>query len=251
MVFSDTTNKDGVLQMCETYLALPDGAITGDSVLLKKFTSLVNMAYDRTAILLWMASKGWDVSDYNATTIPVVTKALTTSRNILIDDPDAPTINLMKLKRVDVSYDGTNWYRADNIDTSTISFGMGDEDNEDNYFLISQPKYTVTGNLLGVFPRATADQVSAGAKVRLEFTPLFTHFESTDTDVPLGFDEVLHDIVPLMASMKYSATYFPDRAKNIKVQLDEALAGLRGYFHVKHEERTLIASSSASSADYA
>jgi hypothetical protein len=250
MQFSDTTSKDGILQRIEFNVGLPDGAITSDSTLLARVTALVNDVYDHVGILIWMASKGWDIADYNATTTPYANQALTTARHVLIDDASSPTIRLMKIKRVDITYDGTTWYKADPIDTATMSFGMGDADEVDEHFTNTEPKYRAIGNMIEVYPRATSAQVSAGAEIRVEYTPAFSHFATSDTTKTLGFDSVLNGLVPAIASMRYAVINDLKRQKSLKILVDEQIAMLRAYFGTKNDEAMPVATSSAWTHDY-
>lgn len=244
MQFSNTTTKDGILQRIEFNVGLPDGAITGDTTLKARITALINDVYDHVGILIWMASKGWDITDYNATTTPYATTPLTTARSVVIDDPDSPSIRLMKIKRVDITYDGSTWYRADPLDTANVGFGMGDDSDVDENFTTTEPKYRAVGNLIEVYPRATSAQVSAGATVRLEYTPSFEHFTTSDTTKTLGFDTPLHGLVPAIASMRYAVINDMKKAKSLKVLVDEQIAILRGYFGTKNEEAIPVATSS-------
>lgn len=59
MQFSDTTNKNGVIQRVEFTLELPDGAISGDSTLLKYVTALANDTYQEIGSAIWLASRNW------------------------------------------------------------------------------------------------------------------------------------------------------------------------------------------------
>ena len=52
MQLSDTTNKNGLLQECEFWCKLPDGSITGTTLLLKQFVNRLNRAYDRVMPIL-------------------------------------------------------------------------------------------------------------------------------------------------------------------------------------------------------
>ena len=73
MPFSDTTNKNGLIQICELFTNLGDASISGDSTLLKVFTTRINSGFDRLMPLLlsWSNYLKWD--DTNHTDLPIGT----------------------------------------------------------------------------------------------------------------------------------------------------------------------------------
>jgi len=75
--FSDTTNKNGLIQRCETYTGLGDGGISGNAVLLKQFTALLNSATYKAITMIFDSQDDWDFDDNSiTTTYPIVTRAL-------------------------------------------------------------------------------------------------------------------------------------------------------------------------------
>src|SRR5436190_2831944 len=77
LVFSDTSNKSGLIQDCETLLGFDDAAISGNTTLLKKFTVLLNLAR-RKAELLILANRNplWNWDDPNYPDLPRATRDL-------------------------------------------------------------------------------------------------------------------------------------------------------------------------------
>ena len=68
LVFSDTTNKAGLIQDCETLLGFDDAGISGNTALLKRFTVLLNLALRKTELLILQNSNPlwrWDSSEYS------------------------------------------------------------------------------------------------------------------------------------------------------------------------------------------
>ena len=70
MQFSDTTNKNGIIQNVESLCNLSDGGITGNTTLFYKITGYVNNAYNKVAIALLQADKRWKWDDFNYTDFP-------------------------------------------------------------------------------------------------------------------------------------------------------------------------------------
>src|SRR4051812_2372910 len=97
MQFSDTTNKNGLIQECEFWCNLGDGGISGDTTLLKQFASRLNRAKDRMRPIL--SSVGdkprWD--DSNHGDLPIATFGLVSGQGdyeIIVDDNSIPISNL-------------------------------------------------------------------------------------------------------------------------------------------------------------
>lgn len=106
MQFSDTTNKNGLIQECEFWCNLGDGTISGDATLLKQFASRINRAGDKLMPLL--IGKGdkmrWD--DTNHTDLPIGTFNLVSGQGdyqILTDDNSIPVVNFTDLMILDSS----------------------------------------------------------------------------------------------------------------------------------------------------
>lgn len=201
MQFSDTTNKNGVLQRIEDYTELGDGVITSDTTLAKKITANVNEAlYELTTdIMLLQDSFDWDdpyKSDY-----PVATTSLVADQR----DYQFDNLSFLRLKRVDISYDGVNYYRATPFD-STAFFeekGLGNDTVTDTYFSKTEPMYDPKSFGFWLYPVASATDVSNGAKARIEFSRAFDEFTYDDTTKEPPIDRNFHDLIAIGASLKW------------------------------------------------
>ena len=182
MVYSDTTNKNGIIQRIERYTELGDGVISGDNTTLRQVTSDVNeTVYDLTTeIMLQQDSFDWD--DPNKTDYPIATTPLVADQR----DYQFDSISFLKLKRVDVTYDGSTWYRAEAFDSASIAESLGNDTEVDSRFTASAPKYDPKGFGFWLYPRATAAQVAAGASARIEFSRGHNEYVYTDTTKELS-----------------------------------------------------------------
>lgn len=233
MVFNDTSTKGGILQRIEFTLGMPDGAITGDSTLLAHITSLVNEVYYDVVMEILRSQDSWDFDDSNHTDYAIASTPLVAGQRDYIFPT---TLNMLRIKRVDVTYDGTNYYKATPIDSALFGDGVGNTSTEDDNFSKTMPAYDVKANSIWIYPLATADEVSAGAKVRIEFLREIDDFTTADTTQEPGIDRPWHELLPLGASMKYAVMRNMENARSLKVLYDERMQSLRNYYMRKVDE---------------
>ena len=142
MQLSDTTNKTGLLQRYEDYTNMDDGVVTGDSVLkAKAINDLNETLFDlTTAIMIADDNFQWD--DPNRTDFPVATTPLVAAQR----DYQFDSISFLSLRRVDISWDGTTYYRATPFDSSQELDGLGNDATVDNRFSRTEPMYDPQGS---------------------------------------------------------------------------------------------------------
>lgn len=150
---------------------------------------------------------------------------------------------ILKIKRLDLTYDGSNYHKAEPIDSGSINFGMGDESEEDENFSISSPRYDWFANSLLVYPRASASQVAAGAKLRVEWqrqAKEFTLAELTAGTVVPGFDENYHVLLASIPSYELLKFKNTKKAKIIKGDIDERIFKMKQAFASKYPDEQII-----------
>lgn len=195
MVFSDTTNKLGLIQDCELRCGLYDGEISGDSTLLATFTRLINNRQHRGQSIILEASPDIDFDDFNHGDRPSGTFSLSADRAFELPASE----KILKLKRVDYSYDGTTYYRAKRFDSLSYEGGMGNEDKEDTNFSSTSPYYDVEGNTLLFYPKPTAS-----SSCYLEWTREVEEFSASGDDTKeSGIDEPFHSYLSVGASFDW------------------------------------------------
>lgn len=199
--FSDTSTRKGLIQDAEDVLNFPATGISGNTALLQQFTRTINTWYHKVVTMILDSQDSWDFDDSSNTDYPVGTIPLTTARDITLP----ASSNVLKIKRVDVTYDGTTWYKAELLDSGMYSFGLGNDTNTDANFSNTKPYYDLVGsNGIWIYPIATAANVTAGASVRIEFYRDITEFTTADTTKTPGFDTPFHRILSLGAAYDYA-----------------------------------------------
>lgn len=67
---NNTTDKNGIIQICESLGGYGDGGISGDSTLLKQFINYANIAIAEVRQNILKVDRSWKSDDYNYTNIP-------------------------------------------------------------------------------------------------------------------------------------------------------------------------------------
>lgn len=127
LVFNDTTNFRGLVQLYERILGFNQGDVSGNAARLKQFAADVNLAWDDYLTIALPASGTWQFDDSNQTDYPIIRtnivqgqqdySFLTDASNNLILDifrarilPSATAVNYVDLDPVDDPSDHTyNW----------------------------------------------------------------------------------------------------------------------------------------------
>lgn len=187
----------------------------------------VNIWYQKVISMIFEAQDSTDFDDQRNTTYPIVTTAMVAGQR---DYPIPVSNNVLKIKRVDITYDGTNYFRATPFDNGVPMFGLGNNTLEDANFIQQAPSYDVQYNSIFVYPMATASNVTAGASIRVEWERSITPFSqaadyggstmSTSTTIP-GFDVQFHPILAWGTAYEYAtAQNLPQQASLVKAVED-------------------------------
>ncbi len=155
-----------------------------------------------------------DYDDQRATDYPVVTRAMGANQR---DYPINTAERMLKLKRVDLCYDGTNAYQAKSFDTGSFPFGIkfsqaSPVDTEfDKNFIREAPGYDFSYNAIWIAPMPVQTDVDAGGFIRAEWERavapfLVSDYTSvlTDSTVVPGFDLPFHPILAYGAAFEFA-----------------------------------------------
>jgi len=231
MVFSDTTTKAGLIQRYERHSQLGDGVISGDSTLLLQTTAYINETIFDITNRIILANDNFDWDDPYKTDYPIATTPLVAAQR----DYQFDNISFLKLKRVDVTWDGTNYYRATPFDSATYKEGLGNDSQTDANFDKTNPQYDPKGFGFWLYPLADADDVTSGAKARIEYTRAYTEYVSTDTTKEPPIDRPFHDLIAIGAALKWSG--LPDKQyQKLSALYQKGIEELESYYGTRNED---------------
>lgn len=173
--------------------------------------------------MIFESQDSTDFDDNRNSSYPIVTTPLVAGQR---DYPIPVSNAVLKVKRIDITYDGTNYFRATSFDNGATSWGLGNPTNEDINMIKQAPQYDIQYQSIFVYPLATASDVSSGAKIRVEWERNITPFtaadyttDPSDSTVILGFDPPFHPIVA------WGAAYEKAMSENLpqKEELQQSL----------------------------
>lgn len=207
MDFSDTTNKDGIIQTCELLLDLGDAGISGNSTLLKQFTNLINNdAYDEVIAEILKNEGTWNWDDYaeGNSRLPTATQTMTAdvgnyalpngASNSGLGSSDASSF--LRLIKVQVK-DSAGYFQTVNpIDESSAEQPL-----ETVFATSGFPKfYDQIGTSIILYPSPASASVTLTNGLKITFQRDKVEFTTADTTKNPGFPAIYHMLLPLIAS---------------------------------------------------
>lgn len=224
MQFSDTTNKNGIIQECEDICGLGDAGISGQSTLLKQFTARINDAVSSIWSIIFQSYGGWQYDDSNQSDLPESTTNLVAGQTKY-----ALASNMLTVNRVEVTDTGGNVTRLTPLPAEQVE-GVG---------LASIPQliaengwpqfYRLTDGVIELFPAAPS-AVTDGLAVYFERDSV--QFASSATTTTPGFASPFHYLVPIIASIKWYKAKQPKSAtlQELKDDWAKGEEDLRAYY---------------------
>lgn len=207
MQFNDTTNKNGIIQDCEFWTNFGDAGISGNTTLLKVFTSRINQSYDRLMpyLLSYLHTLGYD--DSNNTGIPSRTTNLTSGTSVYAIPTDANSLAILVLANVAIlpTSSATDYTMLEQItaDDATAPFYISP-----NPSMTGVPtKILIQGNTV-YFDRIP--NYSATSGIKSFYTREQYRFASTDTTKVPGIPVPFQGLLPMYASHDWLLVNKPD-----------------------------------------
>jgi len=196
MNFSDTTNKNGIVQEVEQLVGNGDAYFSGDATRLKQITSWINQATYQVALWIWESDNGWQWDDKNHTDFAIATATLVANQR----DYSLPT-DLLKIRSVEVMDSGGNYSEVKYLAEGAkgIKEERWQEENGLPYI------YYLEDNSIILYPKPASSDVTLASGLRIWFNREIDEFSSSDTTQEPGFAEPYHRIVPLMVAEKFAS----------------------------------------------
>lgn len=197
----------------------------------------INIWYQKLVTMIFESQDDTDFDDARRTDYPVQTQAMIANqRDYQMQVSEA----VLKIKRVDLTYDGSHWYRAEPFDTGSFRFGIGYDAATstdvvfDQHFIQQNPRYDVAYGSVWIMPMPLAADVTNGGTIRVEWERNVIPFVVgdytsvlTDSTVVPGFDAPFHPMLALGAGFEYAFTRQLPQLVQIQQQLTDWETRLR------------------------
>lgn len=198
--FSDTTNKNGILQQIERACGFNDGDITGNTTRLAQFTGDVNLAMDEVTAMILNADHSRNIDDYNHTKYPILTIDLVADQRDYSFSQDEQANLIVHIHKVMCADSGgvlktLEARNQQDLGTENDSFNDGQatsgvplyyDKTADGLFLDPIPNYASTDGLKIFIDREAS------------------HFATTDTTKKAGFLSLFHEYLVLKPAYRYA-----------------------------------------------
>lgn len=238
MQFNDTATRTGLIQECEFLTSIGKTQISGNTGNLQDFTRFINATYHEVVTMILDAQDEWDFDDKNHTDYPILTSSLVGSQQ----DYALPiSMKILKLKRVEVSFDGSKWSKAEPLDINELGIAT-DTTTISGNFSVGAPRYDIQNNAIFLYPIPTG-AVSGGLKIWISRE--IDEFTTADTTQEPGIDKPFHRMLAVGASLKYGSG---KALGNYKALLDEYAdyeKSLRRFYGNKQKDRDVTAMQAA------
>ncbi|OQA77158.1 MAG: hypothetical protein BWY30_01157 [Tenericutes bacterium ADurb.Bin239] len=192
MVYSDTSNLSGILQVIENLCDLGVGYITGDTSRLKSMTATINRISHRVWHLIFLANGNWQYDDGGYTDLPSATTDIILGQRRYALPSEALTVQRVELK----DNDG-NWSVLKPI-TKELVKGEGLEDFMDDNGIPMY--YRLVNGVIELFPPA---DYSGTGSLTVYFDRGAVEFQYDDTNVTPGFASPYHEILAVKAAIEW------------------------------------------------
>lgn len=213
--FSDTTNKNGIIQQIERKCGFNDGDISGNTLRMAQFTADVNLAFDNLLAIIFKLGGEWNYDDSNHTDYPIITTDLVDGQRDYSFTADENGNIILGIYKVQVLVDGVYKdiipvdQQSQDEDVKTLTDGQDLEGTPYRY------DKTANGIFLDLVPDAN---VTDGLKIFINREA--SYFTVSDTTKKPGVDGLVHEYFVYEPAYKYAR----DKRLANKNDLKEGLA---------------------------
>lgn len=232
MQFNDTSGY-GLIQDFEKAIGAKRGQISGDATLLLEATGLINNRNDRAADIARSSMDGWDFDDVNHADYPIL------NHNLVANQQDYPLDSddgILNIKRVEITYDGTNWNKAEPFDINMRGYAT-DSTSISEDFVTDKPYYDMQYGAIFLYPIPTSN-ITSGLKIWTyrEVDPFLT----SDTTKTPTYPRAFHTYLSRGAAYDWAVFKRLDNVRLLKDEVDELESKMKIYYSERVDDDNLI-----------
>ena len=238
LVFSDTTNKNGLIQECEFWTNLGDGTISGDTTLLAQFTARINAGFDRISPILY---KYLGFDDPNHNDEPAGTFDIVSGQYDYTIAQDDNTLDILDITGVRIfpSATATQYVDLEEITGDNINAMEVMSPNSDDVGVPS--KYLKKGNTIFLTPQPNYNATNG---IKIYFSREIAYFDSSGYDTrEAGIPRPFQGLLPLYASYDWLIVNKPDNKMaitRIEEQISKREKQLDNLINSRYPKRSIM-----------
>jgi len=223
--FSDTTNKDGIIQQIEQTLGFADGYISGDTTRLRQWTGKVNLALDRAFHIIFSADGTWQFDDSNHTDYPIITTNLVLGQRDYSFTSDGSSNLILDIHKVLVADDNAVFREIFPVDVQSQYDTIAFTDGTNGQGVPQEYDKTATGIFLDPIPSYNETN---GLKIYISREG--SYFAYTDTTKKPGFAGLYHEYLVLHSCYNYARAHGHTNKEELKRDLLEMEKSMTEYY---------------------
>ena len=240
MVFSNITDKSGLIQSVEFWTRQPDAGISDNATLLYQITTRINAAFEKILPMLLMNSDRITWDDTNHTDLPVGTMNLVSGQSDYKIGHDDNTLDILNLTAVRILPSSTETIYSElermTLDDESVLDAISPNsditgvpsyflENSDKLFLYPEPNYSATNGIQLFFAREQY------------------YFVYTDTTKEPGIPKPFHELLALYASLDWNMVNRTDEGNLIsmlRVKIIETEKNLKAFMALRNPTRKIL-----------
>lgn len=230
LAFSNTTTKNGLIQLCERNCGFNDGEISGNSTLLARFTGDLNIALDKTLATIFEVGGTWQFDDSNHTDYPIITSTITSGQRdypFTSDEQGNLILDVYKVLVADSSGDFRELIKYDQQSDAPFSYWDG---NNTTGLPVS---YDKTANAIFLDPIPNYTRASS---LKVYINREGSYFSTSDTTKKPGFAGLFHPYLALHASYNYCMRNQKAVKNDLKNEMLEMEQGIRNHYKAREKD---------------
>ena len=217
MVFSNTTNNDGLIQDCERILFNSYGAITNNATRKQEFTALLNQSLDETSLDIMEVDRNWRWDDYNHGDLPISTTNLYDGQADYLTD--TAFLKILKVEVLDENGNTRVLSDIKEVESRQPFEELFEQDSTPQY-------YDMLGSSMVLYPAPDYDKDDA---LIVHYQRTFEHFTTADTTQSPGCPSIFHPLISLRACYKYAFANQMEIAGDLEKEIYKYVGKLRKF----------------------
>lgn len=227
MVFSDTSDRDGLVELLEDMTNTQSS--TGSSYTLKTKTRDINNAYAYYMMLAIQSSGRWQVDDTNFTDYPVITTNIVSGQQDYSFTVDDNSAQILTVDRVECADSSGNFAKLEPYDMHETDFSLTESATTSG----TPVKYDSFASAIWLDPKPSYNYTNG---LKIYFTRSPSYFASTDTTKAPGIPEMFHEYLVLRPAYFYALRKGLPQANGYKQSMLEMEDAIKKFYRMRNRD---------------